>query len=46
VPLLASLFVTIWELYGIAFNDYLPEVYYKKQPVETIDSDDKEESGN
>jgi hypothetical protein len=46
VPLLAYLFVTIWELYGIAFNDYLPEVYYKKQPVETIDSDDKEESGN
>jgi predicted PurR-regulated permease PerM len=44
-PLIASLFITIWELYGIAFNDYLPEVYYKKQPVESMDSGDEEESG-
>ena len=29
-PLIASLFVTIWELYGEAFNDYLPEVYHTK----------------
>lgn len=29
-PLIASLFVTIWELYGLAFKDYLPEVYRKK----------------
>ncbi len=29
-PLIASLFVTIWELYGMAFNDYLPEVYRTK----------------
>ena len=29
-PLIASLFVTIWELYGIAFADFLPEVYYRK----------------
>jgi hypothetical protein len=27
--LIASLFVTIWELYGLAFADYLPEVYYR-----------------
>ena len=32
-PLIASLFVTIWELYGIAFDDFLPEVYYRKQPA-------------
>jgi len=30
-PLIASLFITIWELYGIAFSDYLPEVYYRKE---------------
>ncbi len=44
-PLIASLFITIWELYGIAFNDYLPEVYYKKQPAEPMDLDGEEESG-
>jgi len=42
-PVIASLFVTIWELYGIAFSDYLPEVYYRKQPVETAVLDDKDE---
>lgn len=39
-PLIASLFVTIWELYGIAFADYLPEVYYRKEKVEAVDTDD------
>jgi predicted PurR-regulated permease PerM len=29
-PLIASLFVTIWELYGVTFSEYLPEVYAKK----------------
>jgi len=43
-PVIASLFVTIWELYGIAFNDYLPEVYYRKQPAEPVDSRDEEAS--
>jgi predicted PurR-regulated permease PerM len=33
-PLIASLFITIWELYGIAFSDYLPEVYSRKVPTE------------
>jgi len=33
-PLIASLFVTVWELYGIAFDDFLPEVYYRKQRTE------------
>ncbi len=42
-PVIASLFVTIWELYGIAFSDYLPEVYYRKQPVETAVLDDQDE---
>ncbi|UCB55825.1 MAG: AI-2E family transporter [Thiotrichales bacterium] len=44
-PLIASLFVTIWELYGIAFSDYLPEVYYRKQSVEETEADVGEESG-
>ena len=43
-PLIASLFVTIWELYGLAFSNYLPEVYYRKQPVEPFESDDKDDS--
>jgi predicted PurR-regulated permease PerM len=38
-PLIASLFITIWELYGIAFSDYLPEVYYRKEKVEMADTD-------
>jgi predicted PurR-regulated permease PerM len=29
-PLIASLFVTVWELYGVAFADLLPEVYYRR----------------
>ena len=43
-PLIASLFITIWELYGIAFDDYLPEVYHRAHPAEPMDSDDEEES--
>jgi len=43
-PLIASLFVTIWELYGLAFSDYLPEVHYNKSPVEAGDSDAKKKS--
>jgi len=27
-PLIASLFVTIWEIYGVAFKDVLPPVYF------------------
>jgi predicted PurR-regulated permease PerM len=33
-PLIASLFITVWELYGIAFSDYLPEVYSRKVSTE------------
>jgi predicted PurR-regulated permease PerM len=43
-PLIASLFITIWELYGIAFDDYLPEVYHRTHSAEPMDSDDEEES--
>jgi len=43
-PLIASLFVTIWELYGEAFSDYLPEVHYRKSQVEASDSDVEKES--
>jgi predicted PurR-regulated permease PerM len=25
-PIVAALFVTIWEIYGIAFREYLPDV--------------------
>ncbi len=28
-PLISSLFVTIWEIYGVAFKEFLPEVYYR-----------------
>jgi len=45
--LIASLFVTIGELYGIIFNDYLPEVYRtKKVPVETAEQDAEGQSGS
>lgn len=37
-PLIASLFITVWELYGIAFSDFLPEVYYRKGQVEALES--------
>ncbi|MGB5276809.1 MAG: AI-2E family transporter [Gammaproteobacteria bacterium] len=36
-PLIASLFVTIWELYGLAFSDYLPEVHSVKSAADTDD---------
>jgi predicted PurR-regulated permease PerM len=44
-PLIASLFVTIWELYGLAFSDYLPEVYYRKQTVDAAETDVDKDTG-
>ncbi len=38
-PVVASLFITVWELYGITFSEYLPEVHYVKQPAERVESD-------
>jgi len=40
-PLIASLFVTIWELYGIAFSDYLPEVHYRKSSAGAAEESDR-----
>lgn len=34
-PVIASLFVTIWEIYGVAFKDLLPEVKPPKTQSET-----------
>lgn len=33
-PIVAALFITIWEIYGVAFKEYLPDVkiVMKKQP--------------
>jgi predicted PurR-regulated permease PerM len=44
-PLIASLFVTIWELYGLAFSDYLPEVHRGKSAAETARSGDDKQAG-
>jgi predicted PurR-regulated permease PerM len=38
-PLIASLFVTIWELYGVAFSDFLPEVHYRNRTDETVEKE-------
>ena len=42
-PVVASLFITVWELYGIAFSEYLPEVHYVKQSPEKIHSNGLDE---
>ena len=42
-PLIASLFVTIWELYGVAFDDFLPEVYYRNRTAEPVEKKSEEE---
>jgi predicted PurR-regulated permease PerM len=43
-PLIASLFITVWELYGIAFNHLLPEVHYRTEPASADVGGDNEES--
>lgn len=45
-PLVASLFVTIWELYGIAFSQFLPEVYYRSVRADSSESISGKESGD
>jgi predicted PurR-regulated permease PerM len=39
-PIIAALFITIWELYGLAFKDYLPMLGKKAEPesAETVSS--------
>jgi predicted PurR-regulated permease PerM len=46
-PIVAALFVTIWEIYGVAFNDILPQVggYPLSPPAnETLDPSDLEDN--
>lgn len=43
-PLIASLFVTIWELYGIAFNDFLPEVHYSSDRGDIVKPESEKEA--
>jgi predicted PurR-regulated permease PerM len=45
-PLIASLFITVWELYGIAFSDYLPEVYSGKTPGKARNTETDKEAGD
>ena len=43
-PIVAALFITIWEIYGDTFKDYLPKVRSirpKNEPNESDDSDDQ-----
>jgi predicted PurR-regulated permease PerM len=42
-PLIASLFVTIWELYGVAFSGFLPEVHYGNRTAEPAEKESEEE---
>jgi len=42
-PLIASLFVTIWELYGVAFGDFLPEVHYRSRVDKPVEKEAGEE---
>ena len=42
-PLIASLFVTVWELYGVAFDDFLPEVHYSSPARKKVEKDVEEE---
>jgi len=43
-PLIASLFITVWELYGIAFNHLLPEVHYHEELASASAEAEDEES--
>ena len=38
-PIIAALFVTVWEIYGVAFSDVLPKVDPLKQGPQKSDSD-------
>jgi len=45
-PLIASLFVTIWEMYGTAFKDNLPEVAFGSDEGDSGPEDRKDEKGS
>ncbi len=40
-PLIAALFITIWDIYGVAFKDVLPESSFIKTPGENSAGNDK-----
>ena len=40
-PIIAALFVTIWDIYGVAFKDVLPESPTTKDPGENSAGNDK-----
>jgi predicted PurR-regulated permease PerM len=40
-PIIAALFVTAWEIYGIAFQDVLPKVETFSQEVGSENTQDK-----
>lgn len=40
-PIIAALFVTVWEMYGIAFQDVLPKVEMFSQEGESENAQDK-----
>jgi predicted PurR-regulated permease PerM len=47
-PIIAALFVTIWDIYGEAFYSYLPDIKSEKEPqtveeepIETQDEEDE-----
>ena len=42
-PIISALFITIWEIYGDAFHEYLPEVGPLYQKLETKQKDEKHE---
>jgi len=44
-PIIAALFVTVWEIYGIAFQDVLPKVEMFSQEAGSENSQEKNNSG-
>jgi hypothetical protein len=44
-PVVAALFLTVWEIYGRAFADYLPEVVLPPLAGEIAAPDDEDSSG-
>ncbi len=40
-PVIASLFITIWEIYGVAFKDILPEVESSQEQQESQQASDE-----
>ena len=37
-PLIAALFITLWEIYGELFSDYLPEVHLFKKTTDALNN--------